>query len=149
MAANAGCDVGLRLPKVPPWLSRRITSDSHRLPAIANDAGAGGGRGMFGELAVEPGGDRPVGGEAHLDTRRGQRGIPGRRSAGDEETLPRQRLEARGQRGIADPVMRLGQPPGECHDLVRRRWNDLAVEASAKLGSGVGDVARSASETKA
>jgi hypothetical protein len=43
---------------------------------------------MFGELVVELGGDRLVGGKAQLDAAGGQRGIPGRRRAVDEETCP-------------------------------------------------------------
>src|SRR5262245_34209869 len=76
------------------------------LPRISARAGAGVGRGMARELAVEFRKQRDAVGEAKLGAGGGERGIFRRRGAVDDEARAGKRLEQGGERGIADPVVR-------------------------------------------
>jgi hypothetical protein len=64
-----------------------------RSPRVSHGAGAGVGRGVRGELAVELGEQRDAVGEAKLGAGRGERGVLRRRGAVDDEAHARKRLE--------------------------------------------------------
>src|SRR5215831_11516318 len=78
---------------------KRVHARLH-LPRVSHRAGAGVGRGVRGEFAVELGEQRNAVGEAKLGAGGGQRGIFRRRRAVDDEARTRKGLEQGGERGI-------------------------------------------------
>ena len=103
---------------------------------------------MRGKLAVELGEQGDAIGDAKLGAGGGQCRVLSRGGAVDDEARPRQRLERRHERGIADPVVRPGNAPAQRqHGVGVDRQN--AVEARAQLAPGVGRVAGGESKPKA
>src|SRR5262249_58351923 len=99
-----------------------------RSARISHGAGAGVGGGMRGEIAVELREQGEAIGEAILCAGGGERRILRRGSAVDDEARAGKRLEDRGERGVAHPVVRPSEPPPqrERRGGVER---DAAVEA--------------------
>jgi len=80
-------------PASPLRGARETRGARLHLPRVSHGTGAGVGRGVGGELAVELGEQRNTVGEAIFGARRGERGILRRRRAVDNEARTRKRLE--------------------------------------------------------
>ena len=91
------------------------------------------------ELAVELGEHRPVLGHAQFGAHGRQRGVLGRRSAIDGKARPRQRLEGRAERRIADPVVSPGETAAQDqrHGAEHGEIVGTHAEFTSRIGRGL------------
>src|SRR5262249_57810875 len=104
-------------------------------------AGGGVGGGMRGELGGERREQGEAIGEAILCAGGGERRILRRGSAVDDEARAGKRLEDRGERGVAHPVVRPSDPPPQRERRVGIERGE-AIEARDKLAERGGRGAR-------